>query len=318
MGRRRQKSIGDADNRAARSRRKFTQTWLPEGGPAGTMRASAGGQGVKGWDGTSGVSFLAGKLFWLIAKPSNALVLLLALGLVAAGLGRRRLGRTLTLVGALGLIIGGFSPLAPWLLSTLENCFQRVEPAEVDGIIVLGGVVDAGLSAARHAVALTDAAERLSELLVLMRRYPEARVVFSGGSGRYPPEPVSEAAVVQGFLADLGVPADRVVFEDRSRNTYENAIFSQRLAAPAPQETWLLVTSAFHMPRAIGVFRHIGWNVVPYPVDYRVSGRYDWPLFNTEASVSSNLRELDFATKEMAGLLAYRLLGRTGELLPGP
>lgn len=260
----------------------------------------------------------AGKLGWLVAKPSTALVLLLALGLVAAALGWRRLARVLMLAGALGLVIGGLSPLAPWLLSRLEDRFAPVEPAAVDGIIVLGGSVDAGIATGRRAVAINESAERLTELLVLMRRHPDARVVFSGGTGTYPPEPATEAAVVAWLLADLGVPAGRVVFEDASRNTYENALFSQRLAAPAAGEAWLLVTSAFHMPRAIGVFRRLGWPVVPHPVDYRTAGGDDGWRFSSEISVSRNLRDLDTAAKEIAGLIAYRALGRTDALWPAP
>lgn len=284
---------------------------------AGIGRPHTGRTRNKGRD-QARVTHIAGKLLWLLAKPSNALVLLLAAGLIAAALGRRRLARVLMVAAALGLIIGGFSPLAPWLLTTLENRFPRTTPATVDGIIVLGGVVDAGMSADRDAVVLTDAAERLTELLVLLRRYPAARVVFTGGSGSYPPEPVSEAAVVEGFLFELGLPAGRVQFEHASRNTYENALFSQRLVRPGPAETWLLVTSAFHMPRAVGVFRRLGWRVAAHPVDYRASGRYDWPLFSTETSVSRSLRELDFAAKEVVGLVAYWLLGRTDAALPGP
>lgn len=102
--------------------------------------------------------------------------------------------------------------------------------------------------------------------------------------------------------------------ERRSRNTYENAVFTKALVAPKPGERWLLVTSAYHMPRSVGLFRRAGFLVEPYPVDWRIGER----VFAFENVSADGLFRTDIAVREWLGLLAYRLSGRTGELLPGP
>ncbi len=179
---------------------------------------------------------------------------------------------------------------------------------------MLGGAQDQAITAARGTLALTDAAERMVEGLALAYRYPEARLVFTGGSGRLFPGDASESAVNELFVDLMALDPARVVLEDRSRNTWENARFTRELVEPQAGETWLLVTSARHMPRSMGIFRQIGWPVVPWPVDYRTGD--DGPVLQTE--VSSRLTELDDAAREWLGLLFYRLMGRTDGLFPAP
>jgi uncharacterized SAM-binding protein YcdF (DUF218 family) len=104
--------------------------------------------------------------------------------------------------------------------------------------------------------------------------------------------------------------------ERRSRNTQENAEFSKALAAPKSGERWLLVTSAYHMPRSVGVFRKAGFAVEPYPVDWRVGGPADRWRFRTFAI--DGLANLDAGTREWMGLVAYRISGKTSEFFPGP
>ena len=126
----------------------------------------------------------------------------------------------------------------------------------------------------------------------------------------------TEAAVVAQFLTQQGVPDGRVILEDRAQSTRENAVFSLPLARPQPGEHWLLVTSAMHMPRAIGVFRGAGWPVLqPWPVDYRTTGRME---LSGEPIMSTRLADLDQAAYEWYGLLYYRLLGYTADIFPGP
>jgi uncharacterized SAM-binding protein YcdF (DUF218 family) len=129
-------------------------------------------------------------------------------------------------------------------------------------------------------------------------------------------EGATEAESVRQFFVDMGLPPERVLLEDRSRNTDENALFSRDLIKPKPGERWLLVTSAYHMPRSIGIFRRAGFAVEPYPVDWRTRGTADW----TRAfdRMSEGLRRTDLATREWVGLLAYWATGRSAELFPGP
>jgi uncharacterized SAM-binding protein YcdF (DUF218 family) len=165
-------------------------------------------------------------------------------------------------------------------------------------------------------VALDEAAERLTVAAELARRYPHARVLFSGGSNAVIFDEGTEATFAVRQLQDLGVAPERIIAEDRSRNTIENAVFSRRLADPKPGERWLLVTSAYHMPRSMAAFRAAGFPVEPYPVDWRTRGLID--ALRPFASLGDGLRRTDTAVREWVGLVAYRLAGKTAELFPGP
>ena len=255
------------------------------------------------------MSFVLSKLAWLVLQPSNLLLLGL---LVAVLLNWRRL-----LLGLMALlVIVVVLPVGLWLQRPLEDRFARPAelPAEIAGIIVLGAAQEEAITEARGTLALTDAAERMVEGLALAYRYPEARLVFSGGSGRLFPADASESVVNERFIDMMRLDPALVILEDRSRNTWENARFSREMVEPEAYETWLLVTSAAHMPRSMGIFRRIGWDVVPWPVDYRTGD--DGPALQTE--VSLRLIELDDAAREWLGLLFYRLMGRTDALLPAP
>jgi uncharacterized SAM-binding protein YcdF (DUF218 family) len=155
----------------------------------------------------------------------------------------------------------------------------------------------------------------MTEMMVLARRYPEARLVFTGGQGTFLQGSLTEADVARELWTAMGLPPGRVLYEDRSRNTHENAVLTRELAAPRPGETWLLVTSAQHMPRAMGVFRRAGWDPVAWPVNYTTGGT---PRAWYDAPFPTRLNQFEGALREWVGLLAYRLLGRTGALFPGP
>ena len=261
--------------------------------------------------------YYAAKLLWILAQPSNLLALLVVLAALALWFGRRRLVAPLLYGASAGLLVIGVLPVGQWLLGPLETRFPAPDelPDGIDGVIALGGGVDLPVAAARGDFALKDAAERLTALLVLGRRYRDARLVFTGGSGLLSGSTLSEAEVVRRFYQEQQFDTGRVLFEDRARDTYENALFSRELAQPARGERWLLVTSAAHMPRAVGVFRQAGWPVIPYPVDYRTTGRFElWAGLD----VAQRLKEFDEAIKAWIGLVAYRLSGRTSALLPGP
>jgi uncharacterized SAM-binding protein YcdF (DUF218 family) len=150
---------------------------------------------------------------------------------------------------------------------------------------------------------------------VLARLHPEARIVLTGGAADpLRPDP-KEAPVMAELLVSLGIEAERLVVEDQSRNTYENAVYSQRLAQPKKGEVWLLVTSARHMPRSVGCFRAVDWPVIPYPVDFDTDRASDW--VNGDVPVV-RLGRLDKAVHEWLGLVFYRLSGWTDALLPAP
>jgi uncharacterized SAM-binding protein YcdF (DUF218 family) len=260
--------------------------------------------------------FVLSKLLWLALRPGTFALLIALLGLAAVWRGRRW-GRWPILAG-LGLYLALLLlPLHIWVQMPLEDRFPRPAdaPPRVDGIVVLGGAVEQELTEARGIPALNGAAERMTEPVALMRRYPEARLVFTGGQGTLLHGDLTEADVARQLWTDMGVPPERMLFEGASRNTHENAVLTRALAAPRPGETWLLVTSASHMPRSVGVFRRAGWDVVPWPVNYRTGHGFNaW--YN--APLPARLGEFEWGTREWIGLVAYWLMGRTDAVFPAP
>ena len=257
------------------------------------------------------VFFIASKLVWATLRVESWL--LLGLVLTVWGLYRNRLtlarrSATLTLLGFFAITI---LPLGDLLLRPLEGRYPPPAlPPSVTGIIILGGAEDLSVTEQWNQQALNDAAERLTGAAALARAFPDAIVLYTGGSGELsdigqtvnaPSETAKET------LVGLGIPAHRITLESASRNTAENARFSYNLIQPQDGQTWLLVTSAFHMPRAMQSFHAAGWpGILPYPVDYR-SGPL-WSDLGWEPVV--DMQKMNTALKEYVGLLAYGLTGR--------
>lgn len=262
--------------------------------------------------------FYLSKIFWAVAAPSTFLTLLAVAGLVLM-LRWRRLGVVLTVIGILGLLVAGLSPLGRMLTVVLENRFPAYvdEGQPVDGVLVLGGAELPGVTAARGQPAFQEAAERILAMGELARRHPQARIVFVGGSSAVMERAaMQEADVVRMALPQIGLEPERVEFERYSRNTAENARLAHDLLNPQPGQRWLLVTSAAHMPRAVGAFRAADFPIIPYPVDYRTVGQMQ--LTRPFGSIAEGLGFLDSAVREWIGLVAYYFAGRTGELFPAP
>lgn len=261
--------------------------------------------------------FAASKILFFLIQPSTVLVLVLAVGLVLAWCGRRGKGLEIASAGLVLLVTAGLLPIGNLLLMPLEERFPFPTATPEDGfagLIILGGFEDGWVSAGRPGLAINEAAERLTEGVRLAWRLPDAKVVCTGGVASVLLPGAGAAKPVGDFLADAGIARERIVLEGKSRNTYENATFTRALIDAAPHTRWLLVTSAYHMPRAIGVFRTAGFNVTAYPVDYRT---HDWgDLLRPFESVPAGLTRLDLAAKEWIGLIVYRLTGRTHALFP--
>jgi uncharacterized SAM-binding protein YcdF (DUF218 family) len=267
------------------------------------------------------MSFALSKILGLLVLPSNLLVEVGLVGIVLLLTPFRRLASWLVVSSVVLLAFVGFSPLGHLLILPLEQRFPPWDPSQDTargppaGIVVLGGAIVPEISMARGPAALNEAAERITVTAELAHRYPSARIVFSGGSGSLFDATAEAPIAVKEFEA-LGIAHERITAEEQSRNTIENAVFSRLVAQPKPDERWLLVTSAFHMPRAIAAFRAAGFPVEAYPVDYRTRGPIDaTALF---ASLPAGLTMTDTAMHEWVGLLAYRIAGETSELLPGP
>jgi uncharacterized SAM-binding protein YcdF (DUF218 family) len=265
------------------------------------------------------VFFVLSKTLGVMALPTNVWI---GAGVLGAALLATRLawlGRRLLVVSIILLVVCGFSPAGSLLLYPLEARFPPWDAAQgaPDGIVVLGGGIDPDPSAAHGEAVFSTSAGRLIAAAALAHRYPNIRIIYSGGSANVIGDTsAKEADYAAAVFEGLGISRDRLTLERQSRNTFENAEFSKAVAMPKPGERWLLVTSAFHMPRSIGVFRKVGFAVEPYPADWRLAGRADLTTFSAFSVMG--LWHTDLAVREWMGLLAYWLSGKTSELFPGP
>lgn len=260
--------------------------------------------------------FTLAKVFWFVVQPLGAILVLLVLTVMALLAGWRRAGATFAVLALAITFISGWTSFGAMALHPLESRFERPEPppGDVAGIIVLGGFFEGAINLARGGYELNSSADRIVEAAILARRYPDARIVVTGGSGSLVLDGEADGATAPRLLEALGVERERMLMEDRSRDTYENAIFTRELVDPQPGETWLLVTSAFHLPRSMMLFRRAGFDVVPWPTDYRTTGD-DRPGLSRN-NVVHTLQTTGLALREWIGLVAYRVTGRTDSILP--
>ncbi|BDA84728.1 hypothetical protein Sa4125_22700 [Aureimonas sp. SA4125] len=261
--------------------------------------------------------FIVSKLAWLVLQPLVVMAGLLALGLVLGFFGLRRLAAGVTLLVLVLLLVVSVSPLGLLMTAALENRFPRPElPARITGIVVLGGALDTRVARTRGEVELNEAADRMTAATALALRFPDAKLLFSGGVAGLIEEDVPEVDSAEQFFLSQGIARDRLVLEGRARNTYENAVYARALADPKPGEIWVMITSAQHMPRSVGCFRKAGFDVVPYPVDYRTpAGNLVW---RPSTSSMRNLDKVNDSMREYIGLAVYWLRGRTDALFPAP
>jgi uncharacterized SAM-binding protein YcdF (DUF218 family) len=264
------------------------------------------------------VFFTLSKVLGFFALPTNFLISLGLLGIILLFTRFTRMASWLIVTSVVLLAIAGLSPLGNVLILPLEQRFPLWDPSRgpPDGIVMLGGVIMPQVSLQRGSIAFEEGAARFVATVELARRYPNARIVISGGSSSLIYDDGPEAGVAVREFEALGIPHDRISAEEQSRNTIENAVFSRLIANPQPGERWILVTSAFHMPRAIAVFRAADFPIEAYPVDYRTRGPID--AVRPFDVMSIGLRRTDTALHEWLGLLGYRLTGKTSELFPAP
>jgi uncharacterized SAM-binding protein YcdF (DUF218 family) len=262
--------------------------------------------------------FALSKGLWWITEPVTFAILAGLLGLILGfmrfpGAGRMLMaGAVVLMAGAVvALAAGLLTPVGAILLRPLEERFPQ-PPTDLPppaGIIVLGGDMDADKTDARGGA-------RVAAALELARRYPSAKVVYTGRTGAIFGGGRPEAISARQFLISLGIPGERMIIEAKSRNTWENGLYTHDLVKPKHGEKWLLVTSAWHMPRSVGVFRQLGFDVIAYPVDYRTFG--DGRDYLSSPSMAERVSGLELSFHEWMGLLAYWLTGKTDALFPSP
>ncbi|CAN7421554.1 YdcF family protein [Devosia sp. LjRoot3] len=262
--------------------------------------------------------FLASKIFWLLAQPLSVVFLLMLGAVVALFWGKKRLAATALVLGVLIHGTVSFTNLGYLIMQPLEDRFAvpAPPPPVVDAIIMLGGATLERPSSARQIAELNDAGDRLTTTLWLAQTYPSAKIFVSGGSGALTDEGETEATTAERFFLAFGIARDRLVLEGESRNTDENVANTKDLLGESGGGTIVLVTSAFHMPRSVGIFEKAGLSVIPWPTDYRTPGPQGFGF--DIANLVQNVNVSTAGIKEWVGLLIYYWTGKTSELFPGP
>lgn len=261
--------------------------------------------------------FWISKIFWMLFSPDILLVFLLILGLFLLWIKAYKKAVFLLTVLIVSIVAMTILPVGAWLLYPLEKKFlpKKNLPESIDGIIVLGGAENIFNSIYWDQVELNKAAERYFAFIHLIKKYPLARPVFTGGTGSMSHQEYKGAHVARRLFKEQGLDISNIIFESQSKNTFENAVFTYKLINPKPDEKWILITTASHMPRSVGVFSKVGWDVIPYSVDHNI---YPDNLFKMTLNFSRNLNQFKAATKEWLGLTAYYITGKTSHLFPKP
>ena len=259
--------------------------------------------------------FYISKLTWLLVSPDSLLLVLIILSLVFLYVGKQKLAKLILSTASGFLIIIAFLPVGEWLLYPLESRFQTNPnlPDKIDGIVVLSGAENAELSHMWNQVELNAAIERDLTFMTIAKQYPNAKLLFTGGTGSLTKQEYKSADVAKNLFKQLSFDTAKIIFERKSRNTYENIIYSKDLVKPIKNENWVLITTGWHMPRSVGIFCKAEWPVIPYPVDHQSNKEN---LVRIDFDLANNLYELKTAIKEWLGLFAYYLSGKTTSFFP--
>ena len=265
--------------------------------------------------------YYVSKIVWSIVNPVSVFGLLVIATCILCFTPLRRLrnvfaGSVITI--SIIMMAVPFGALINW---TVEYRFPAPEtlPETIDGVIVLGGSI--APEATRHSgnYSVNASFDRVIAFAELANRFPDAKLVYTGGSHAWTPG-IGEAEIVEPLLKRMGVNTDRLVLETKSRNSYQNAAFSRTLLNPGDDETWIIVTSGYHMPRAIGAFRKTGWpdQLIAYPVDLRNAKGEKPPVLLFSHNLIERLKSLSQSLHEVLGMVVYYLTDRSSEWFPAP
>jgi uncharacterized SAM-binding protein YcdF (DUF218 family) len=262
--------------------------------------------------------FLISKLVWILGQPLSLAFFFAALAFLAALLRWRGLGVATSALSVAILFTALFTSTGAYLVQGLEDRFPKHagDPVDLKCMIVLGGAFDTVVTTSRGGYDLDAAGDRFVEALRLAQKYPQARILVSGGDGSITGNYEGDAVISERMFKAFGLDSSRLVEDKDSRTTFENAINTKALLASNGMSNCLLITSGFHMPRSMGIFRKLDIDVVPWPVDYRSSGKEYLRLDASQPSL--NVALLSTAVREWIGLFGYYFAGRTSELYPGP
>jgi len=259
--------------------------------------------------------FYSAKIIWLIISPDNLFVILFIFSVFLLLIGKKHFALWMQGLLALSLLVISLFPVGSWLLYPLEKQFATnpALPEHIDGIIVLGGSVLPLTSQEWGQLETNFAHERLSSFIELAKKYPGAQLLFTGGNASLQQAYPTEAEMVRDYLLSSGLEKERLQLESQARNTAENVILAKKMLTPETGQNWLLITTAFHLPRAVGLFCQQNWPVIPYPVDHQTTPSQ---MFKPGFNLIGHAGDLVVASHEWVGLLAYYLTGKIPALMP--
>ena len=259
------------------------------------------------------MSFYLSKIIWVLLNPFNIFVLFTILTIILYLVSFRKLSITIFFINSLYLILISFLPIGNYLIYKIEKEFHSnfIISEKLDGILILGGATNPLMYKEFNEISLNSSAERLIESVTIIKKFKNSKIIFSGGSGVINRPDLGHSQVARSFYKKIGIDESRIIFEDNSRNTYENILFSKKLANPKKNEKWLLITSASHMRRAMLIGSKINWEFIPYAVDFRTMKKF---RFLPSLNLLSNINSFQHGSHEWMGLISYYLMKRTDKI----
>jgi len=259
------------------------------------------------------MSFYLSKILWLILNPFNIFIFVTLLSIFLYFVKLRRISLIIFLINFVFIALISFLPIGSYLIYNIEKEYHSYikPPDQVDGILILGGATNPLLYNEYDQISLNGSSERLVESVFIIKKFDKAKVIFSGGSGLVNRPDLDHAKVAKSFYKKIGIETNQIIFEDKSRNTYENIIYSKKIANPKINENWLLITSASHMKRALLIADKNNWKLIPYAVDFKNIKNFKL-IPNLE--LLKNLNSFQQASHEWLGLISYYLMGRTAKV----
>ena len=263
--------------------------------------------------------FSLSKAIWTYFNPIQVIIYFLLFLLVFNFFNKKKIIKIINLIIFILFILIIFLPNGTYLLWKLENTYSKPQifSSNIDGIIILGSGTEPFLTYQHNQIILSEHVERITESIELMKRFPNAKIVYSGGSFTTNPEAkLTGVDVAKMFYTQMEIDVNKIIFEDKSLNTYENFVFSKKYINNINNEKWLLLTSAFHMKRAMSVAEKLNLNLIPYPVDYQLKKKYNWyRMYIVKGrSFLRNMNHFQLAAHEYIGLAAYYLTNRSSKM----
>lgn len=259
------------------------------------------------------MSFFLSKFLWFFFNPFTLFIFIFSIGFIFLIFKKYKISNYMFFIALSGLLSISIFPIGKFGIYLLEKEFhvQYAYPDKIDGILILSGATDPYLSKEYDSIELNSSAERLTESIFLINKHKKAKIVFSGGSGYLNHPDLDHAKVARKFFKKMNIKNKKIIYENKSRNTYENILFSKKIANPKQGETWLLVTSASHMKRAILISQKQKWKLIPYPVDFNQSKNIS---FKPSMNFFSNFVSFQKASHEWLGLFSHYLMGKTEKI----